>query len=117
MTTSTTSTTLDQPNQRTSRLPSQRDFEIFRLAEIQGLTHAEIALNGKLTRRRISQIVEYVRDWLSQNPCEDPQIATELQRKRLAQHMERLRLEDVIERARNELAYGQKELYTTTEKA
>src|SRR5436305_13654144 len=101
---------------KSSRMPSQRDFEIFRLAEIQGLTHAEIALGSDLTRRRISQIIEYVRNWLSLHPCEDVQIATELQRKRLAQHMERLRLEDIIARARDELAYGKKELYTTPEK-
>src|SRR6267142_5682297 len=110
-----TSTTLKQHKSRT---PSQRDFEIFRLAEIKGLTHREIALTSTtLTRRRISQIVENVRNWLSQHPCEDPQLATELQRKRLGQHMERLRLEDIIERARNELADGRKELTTTTEKA
>src|SRR5581483_3946740 len=47
-----------------------------------------------------SQIVESVRNWLSNNPCEDPQLATELQRKRLAQHMKRMRLEDVVLRAR-----------------
>src|SRR5947207_4503955 len=103
MTTSTTSTTLNQSN---SRLPSQRDFEIFRLAVIKGFTHKELAGLFEVSRRRVSQIVENVRNWLSQHPCEDPNIATELQSKRLAQHLERMRLEDIIERARLQLTYA-----------
>ena len=100
-----------------ARIPSHRDFEIFRLAEIMGLTHAEIALTShKLTRRRISQIVARVRRWLSLHPCQDPRLASELQRKQLARHTERMHLEHVISQARGELIYGKKELTTTTTK-
>src|SRR5262245_64758764 len=111
----TTSTTLNQPKQ--FRRPRPRDFEIFRLAEILGLTHAEIALTStKLTRRRISQIVARVRRWLSLHPCEDPRLASELQRKQLARHTERMHLEHVVRQARDQLIYGKKELTTTTTK-
>jgi hypothetical protein len=113
----TTSTTINETKQSTSRIPSSRDLEIFRLAEIHGYTHAEIALDHKLTRRRVSQIVSRVRRWLSCHPCEYPRITTELQSKRLAQHIERMHLQDIIHRARHELAHGAKELATTTEKA
>src|SRR5262245_66598907 len=107
-----TSTTQSQTIERPSRIPSRRDFEIFRMAEILGLTHERIASVCNLTRRRVSQIVEIVRDWLSNNPCEDPQLATELQRKRLAQHMERMRLDDVILRARLALDLAPQHLTT-----
>src|SRR5262245_31577618 len=113
----TTTTTPHQPIERKSRMPSRRDFEIFRMSEIMGLTHAEIALTSvKLTRRRISQIVARVRRWLSLHPCQDPRLASELQRKQLARHVERMHLEHVISKARDELNYGQKELTTTTKK-
>src|SRR5262245_45435231 len=113
----TTTTTPHQPIERKSRMPSRRDFEIFRMSEIMGLTHAEIALTSvKLTRRRISQIVARVRRWLSLRPCQDPRLASELQRKQLARHVERMHLEHVISKARDELNYGQKELTTTTKK-
>src|SRR5947207_4357011 len=114
MTTSTTSTTLNQSN---SRLPSQRDFEIFRLAVIKGFTHKELAGLFEVSRRRVSQIVENVRNWLSQHPCKDPKIATELQSKRLAQHLERMHLEDIVSQARHEVSFGKRQLITTTEKA
>ena len=81
----TTSTTQSQTIERPSRMPSQRAFHIFRLAEIQGQSHKQIAELYKVSRRRISQIVERVKTWLSQHPCEDPQIASELQAKRLGQ--------------------------------
>ena len=117
MTTSTTSTTSTTLNQSNSRLPSQRDFEIFRLAVIKGFTHKELAGLFEVSRRRISQIVENVKSWLSQHPCEDPNIATELQNKRLAQHLERMHLEEIINQARQEVSFGKRELLTTTEKA
>src|SRR5262245_8440327 len=109
----TTSTTQNQINDCSPRMPCRRDFEIFRMAEILGLTHERIASVCNLTRRRVSQIVEIVRDWLSNNPCEDPQLATELQRKRLAQHLERMRLEDVILRARLALDLAPKDRKST----
>ena len=113
----TTTSTPNQPIERKSRMPSQRDFEIFRLSEITGLTHAEIALTSvKLTRRRISQIVARVRRWLSLHPCQDPRLASELQRKQLARHTERMHLEHVISKARDELIYRKQELTTTTTK-
>src|SRR5438552_7475289 len=46
----------DRRSPRTA--PSERDFEIFRLAEIQGLTHQQIASIGKVSRRRIGQIID-----------------------------------------------------------
>src|SRR5215831_17050314 len=101
---------------RSSRRPSSRDLEIFHQAEILGLTHAEIALDWRLTRRRVSQIVTRVRRWLSLHPCYDPHLASELQRKQLARHTERMHLQHVIGRARNELIHGKKELITTTTK-
>src|SRR5947207_10802874 len=110
----TTSTTMNQP---ISRILSERDLDIFRMAEIQGLTHEQIASACDVSRRRVGQIVENVRDWLSRHPCADPQIATELERKRLAQHMERLRLEDVVERARAALTLAPTHLTTVTVKA
>ena len=79
-----TTTTQTQTNNRSSHMPSQRDFEIFRLAVIKGFTHKELAGMFEISRRRVGQIVEHVRNWLSQHPCEDPNIATELQNKRLA---------------------------------
>jgi hypothetical protein len=95
-----TTTTQTQTNNRSSHMPSQRDLEIFRQAEVHGLTHQQLAGIWKVSRRRISQVVERVRNWLSLHPCEDAQIATELQRKRLNQHLERMQLQDVIDRAR-----------------
>src|SRR3989440_11574550 len=108
----TTTTTQIETNDRTSGLPSQRDFEIFRLAVIKGFTHKELAGLFEVSRRRISQIVENVKSWLSQHPCEDPNIATELQNKRLAQHLERMHLEDIINQARQEVTFGKRELLT-----
>src|SRR5437762_2811930 len=105
------------PKPRAPRMPSDRDFQVFRMAEIQGLTHEQIASTCGVSRRRISQIVERVRNWLSQHPCEDPQIATELQRKRLAQHMERMQLQDVIDRARFALTLAPTHLETVTIRA
>src|SRR5437868_692038 len=113
----TTTTTQIETNDRSSGLPSQRDFEIFRLAVIKGFTHQELAGLFEISRRRVSQIVENVRNWLSQHPCEDPNIATELQTKRLAQHLERMHLEDIINQARHEVSFGKRQLITTTEKA
>src|SRR5215831_6063678 len=112
----TTSTTVSETNNRSSRRPSSRDLQIFHQAEILGLTHAEIALDWRLTRRRVSQIVTRVRRWLSLHPCYDPHLASELQRKQLARHTERMHLQHVIGRARNELIHGKKELTTTTTK-
>src|SRR4051812_20344036 len=101
----------------TMKRPTARDFQIFRDAEILGLTHAEIALHStRLTRRRVSQIVARVRRWLSLHPCDDPRLASELQRKQLARHVERLHLENIMTTARDELVYGKKELTTTREK-
>ena len=101
----------------TMKRPSLRDFQIFRDAEILGLTHAEIALHStRLTRRRVSQIIARVRRWLSLHPCDDPRLASELQRKQLARHVERLHLENIMTKARDELVYGKKELTTTREK-
>jgi hypothetical protein len=111
------SATQNETRQTMSRLPCQRDFEIFRMAEILGLTHAEIARTSiKLTRRRVSQIVARVRRWLSLHPCQDPRLASELQRKQLARHTERMHLEHVISKARDELICGKQELTTTTTK-
>jgi len=101
----------------TMKRPSLRDFQIFRDAEILGLTHAEIALHStRLTRRRVSQIIARFRRWLSLHPCDDPRLASELQRKQLARHVERLHLENIMTKARDELVYGKKELTTTREK-
>src|SRR5262245_58968814 len=113
----TTSTTQNQTTDCSPRMPSQRDFEIFRLAVIKGFKHQELAGLFEISRRRVSQIVEDVRTWLSQHPCEDPNIATELQNKRLAQHLERMHLEDIINQARHEVSFGKRQLITTTEKA
>src|SRR5438067_277391 len=113
----TTTTTQIETNVHASGMPSQRDFEIFRLAVIKGFTHKELAGLFEVSRRRVSQIVENVRNWLSQHPCEDPNIATELQTKRLAQHLERMHLEDIISQARHEVAFGKRQLITTSEKA
>ncbi len=111
-------TTISNPiNQSKTRMPSARAFHIFRLAEIQGQTHKQIAELYKVSRRRISQIVERVRSWLAQHPCEDPQIATELQAKRLGQHLEQMRLEDIIQRAREQLTYAKPTLDTVIDKA
>ena len=112
----TTTTTQTAANIRSSRTPSRRDFEIFHQAEILGLTHAEIALDHRLTRRRVSQIVARTRRWLSLHPCRDPHLASELQRKQLARHTERMHLEYVLSQARNELIHGKKELTTTMTK-
>jgi len=112
--------TIDQqPEQATQQrraphMPSQRDFEIFRMAEIQNVAHQEIALRYDLSRRRVSQIVAYVRHWLSNNPCEDTQLVSALQRQRLDQHIERQRLEDIIRRAHGALTVGSPRLTTNT---
>src|SRR5437868_9952759 len=110
------STAINETND-CSRMPSQRAFHIFRLAEIHGQTHKQIAELYKVTRRRISQIVERVRNWLARHPCEDPQIATALQAKRLGQHLEQMRLEDIIQRAREQLTYAKPTLDTVIDKA
>jgi hypothetical protein len=113
----TTSTTINETRQSTSHMPSQRDFEIFRQAEVHGLTHQQLAGIWKVSRRRISQVVERVRNWLSLHPCEDAQIATELQRKRLNQHLERMQLQDVIDRARFALNMAPSYLESVTVRA
>src|SRR3954451_22700963 len=112
----TTSTTQNEANVRSSRTPSRRDFEIFHMAQILGLTHAEIALDRRLTRRRVSQVVARVRRWLSLHPCQDPRLASEMQRQQLARHTERMHLELILGQARDELLHGKKELTTTTTK-
>src|SRR4051794_13214461 len=112
----TTSTTQNQTIVRSSRTPSRRDFEIFHMAQILGLTHAEIALDRRLTRRRVSQVVARVRRWLSLHPCQDPRLASEMQRRQLARHTERMHLELILGQARDELLHGKKELTTTTTK-
>src|SRR3954470_11689653 len=98
-------TTQTKTIERPSRMPSSRDFEIFRLAVIKGLTHQELAGMFDVSRRRISQIVENVNSWLSQHPCQDPNIATELQNKRLAQHLERMHLQEIVNQARQEVTF------------
>src|SRR5438445_8348809 len=100
-----------------SRLPSQRDFEIFRLAEIKGLTHKELAELFEISRRRVGQIVENVRSWLSQHSCEDPNIATELQAKQLVHHLERMHLQNIINTAQHQLTFGKLQLCNSTEKS
>src|SRR3954454_9573861 len=112
----TTSTTINEANVRSARTPSRRDFEIFHMAQILGLTHAEIALDRRLTRRRVSQVVARVRRWLSLHPCQDPRLASEMQRQQLARHTERMHLELILGQARDELLHGKKELTTTTTK-
>src|SRR3954453_9810114 len=112
----TTSTTQNQTIDCSSRTPSRRDFEIFHMAQILGLTHAEIALDRRLTRRRVSQVVARVRRWLSLHPCQDPRLASEMQRQQLARHTERMHLEFILGQARDELLHGKKELTTTTTK-
>ena len=57
-----------------------------------------------------------VRRWLSLHPCDDPRLASEMQRKQLARHVERLHLENIVAKARDELVYGKKELTTTRKK-
>ena len=79
--------------------PSDRDLEIFKQAEIQHRTHSTIALDFELTRRRVSQIVQEVRHWLSLHGAEDPAISSEIQRQRYARSMERMHLQDIIQRA------------------
>src|ERR1043165_3669340 len=108
-----TSTTVNETNSRPSRAPNRRDLEIFHMAEILGLTHAHIALDYRLTRRRVSQIVHRVRRWLSLHPCRDPRLASEMQRKQLARHTERMHLELILGQARDELLPGKRELTTT----
>jgi hypothetical protein len=97
-------TALFQPRPIRQSPPDDRDLQIFKLAEIDRWTHEKIAEHvGGVTRRRVSQIVQEVRLWLANHPADDPALKTEIERKRLAQNLDRLRLEDVIGRAVNAL--------------
>ena len=94
--------------------PDERDRTIFKLAEIDRWTREKIASHiGRISRRRVSQIVQQVRLWLANHPVDDPALKTDLERKRLAQNLDRLRLEDVIERAVNTLNQAPPTLATT----
>jgi hypothetical protein len=94
--------------------PTDRDLAIFKLAEINRWKHEKIAQEIRgISRRRVSQIVQNVRLWLANHPADDPAIQTELERKRLAQNLDRLRLEDIIQRAVSALDQAPPTLGTT----
>src|SRR3954454_2634922 len=112
----TTSTTQNQTIVRSSRTPSRRDFEIFHMAQILGLTHAEIALDRRLTRRRVSQVVARVRRWLALHPCQDPRLASEMQRQHPARYTELMPLKLIQIVTSYELSDCKKQSTLTTTK-
>jgi hypothetical protein len=94
--------------------PTERDLQIFKLAEIQRWTHDQIADHyGDISRRRVSQIVQEVRHWLAHHPTEDPQLNSELEQRRLTRNVERMHLENVITRALFALDHAPPTLQTT----
>jgi hypothetical protein len=94
--------------------PSDRDLEIFRHAEIHHRTHDAISLDFDVTRRRVGQIVQDVRRWLAIHGTTDPEINTDAQRQRQARGLERMRLEDVMQRAVHALNNAPLTLTTST---
>ena len=94
--------------------PSDRDLEIFQLAQIHGRTHLDISLAFEVSRRRVGQIVQDVRHWLSLHGTDDPVIHSQIQRQRLDRALERMYLMDIIQRAVHGLNNAPPTLDTTT---
>jgi hypothetical protein len=103
-------------NARPAKLspPSDRDLEIFQLAQIHGRTHLDISLAFEVSRRRVGQIVHDVRHWLSLHGTDDPVIHSQIQRQRLDRALERMYLMDIIHRAVHGLNNAPPVLTTST---
>src|SRR5437763_1861453 len=93
--------------------PEERDMRIFQLAEIQGWTHDEIAREVDLTRRRVSQVVQDVRQWLARNPADANELKTDEERRQFERNLERMRLQDIMLRAVHGLDRAPASLTTT----
>lgn len=76
--------------------PDERDLQMFQLAEIHGWTHEAIAREAGLTRRRVSQILTAVRQWLARHPADAPELTAEDQRRRYERNLARMRLHDIM---------------------
>jgi len=76
----------DRPIRR--QIPSLRNRDVF-AAVAAGKTHEEVANQFGLTQPRVTQIVQQVRDWSSQETRGDGSDYSDIQRLRLAEGTER----------------------------
>src|SRR5436190_2152619 len=74
-----------------------RNLAIFKKAEIEQLSHEEIAHRYGLKRSRVSQIVRRIRRELADAAPDDPQIDNHLAQQRLQKALEKLRLEYALD--------------------
>jgi hypothetical protein len=90
---------LRSQRRRRAGKPPERDLKVFKLVEIEHLTHDEAARRCGLTRSRVTQIVNSVRHSLAEATPDDPEIKNFVARQRLDQALEKFRLEYVVETA------------------
>ncbi len=89
----------DRPIKR--QVPSLRNRDIF-AAVVMGKSHAEAAEEFKLTQPRVTQIVEQVRDWISQVSRGEDSGYTEIQQLRVAEETLRIQLDGWMRMAMQE---------------
>ena len=89
----------DRPVRR--QIPSLRNRDVF-AAVATGKTHEEVARQFGLTQPRVSQIVQQVRDWSSQETRGDDSELNDIQRLRLAEGTVRVQLDGWMRMAMQE---------------
>jgi hypothetical protein len=82
---------------RIAGAPPQRDMEVFKMAVIEHMTHAEIGRRFGIRRSRVTQIVNDLKRGFAQAAPDDPEIKNHYAQQRLAQALEKMRLEYVLE--------------------
>ncbi|MGI8981339.1 MAG: hypothetical protein ACR2FY_19105 [Pirellulaceae bacterium] len=88
-----------QPIRR--QVPSLRNREIF-AAVVTGKSHSQAAAEFQLTQPRVTQIVEQVRDWMTQVSRGEDHDYTEIQKLRLAEETLRIQLDGWMRMAMQE---------------
>ena len=83
------------------QIPSQRNREIFE-AVLLGKSHAQAAAEFGITQPRVTQIVQQVRDWMSQVNRGEEYGYTEIQMLRLAEETLRIQLDGWMRMAMGE---------------
>jgi hypothetical protein len=76
-----------------------RNLAIFKKVEIEKLTHQEVARFYKMTRGRVSQIVQQVRMDLAKAHSDDTEIQNHLARQRLERQLEKMRYQYALDAA------------------
>jgi len=92
---------------RAKRTPSSRDQAIFVAYRATGRSQAELAIDYRLSQRRISAIIERVARWAAEG-----QRVHSLEAQHLARWLEREQAQAIYERALRAFDYGPRELKT-----